>query len=219
MFQEENFLKASYPVRGLTVSLVLAGIVYATLKYLFLQIGLLFVGLGELPLSLEVVLIFITVVIFSVDIHRREKTVRKAFLQFLRGMPYMDFRLLIIEALRREGYSVEEREGFDADHGIDLILIKGDHRIAALCKHWERREIDSFQVQELYESMIREGADVSLFITTGDFTEEARRMARSKSVILADGMALLELVKPVHADSEFESICYLRRASLEPTYY
>ena len=87
-----------------------------------------------------------------------------------------------------------------------------------MCKHWERKEIDSSQVQELYEKMILDGSDVALFITAGNFTEEARRVARGKPVVLADGKALLELVQPLQADSGFESTRYLRRASLDPTF-
>ena len=218
MFQEENILKSVYRVRGLAASVILSGAVYATLKYFVPQNSPLLAGLRDFAGALAFIPLLIPVAAFAVDIHRRQKWARNASLQSLREMPYMDFRLLIAEALKREGYAVEERAGFDADHGIDLVLSKDNYRIAALCKHWESREVDSFQVQELYEGMMRDGADVALFITAGNFTEEARRAARSKPVVLADGKALLELVQPVQTDSRFESARYLRRASLEPTY-
>ena len=218
MFHEENFLRGIYRVRGFITSLILVGLVYVALKYLFPQVSPLFSSLERFAFPLDLIPLFIPVIAFVLDVQRHQKLIIDASLQILREMPYLDFHLLVVEALRREGFSLEEKRTGDIDHQIDLILYKDDYRIVALLKHWESFEIDSFQVQELYERMIRDGADVSLFITTGNFTEEARRLARSKSIVLADGKALLELVRPVQADSKFESASYLRRASLELTY-
>tara|TARA_B100000686_G_C16538893_1_gene836351 strand:- start:153 stop:809 length:657 start_codon:yes stop_codon:yes gene_type:complete len=218
MFQEESVLRNVYRLRGIFASLFLAIAVYATLQYLVLKIGPFLSGLKEFYWVPDLIPLLISVTAFFIDIRRRQKWIRNASLQGLREMPYMDFRLLIAEALKREGYSVEERSGFDSDHGIDLTLFRDNYRVAAMCKHWERKEIDSSQVQELYEKMILDGSDVALFITAGNFTEEARRVARGKPVVLADGKALLELVQPLQADSGFESTRYLRRASLDPTF-
>ena len=218
MFQEESVLRNVYRLRGIFASLFLAIAVYATLQYLVLKIGPFLSGLKEFYWVPDLIPLLISVTAFFIDIRRRQKWIRNASLQGLREMPYMDFRLLIAEALRREGYSVEEKTGLEADQDIDLVLYKDKNRIAGLCRHRESNEVDSFQVQELYESMLRDGADVALFITVGSFTEEAQRLARNKPLVLADGKALLELVKPVRNDSQFESARYLRRASLEPTY-
>ena len=214
----ESIMRNIYRVRGLTASFVLAVAVYATLRYFLPQGGQLMSELRQLASVFAIIPLSVPVVAFLADSYRRQRWAQSSSLQSLREMPYMDFRLLIAEALRREGYSVEEKTGLEADQDIDLVLYKDKNRIAGLCRHRESNEVDSFQVQELYESMLRDGADVALFITVGSFTEEAQRLARNKPLVLADGKALLELVKAVRNDSQFESARYLRRASLEPTY-
>ena len=209
-----------FRISGFPASLVLGGVIYVTLKFFLTPSSPMLTALknsAEILVVLPVVLILPLLLSFIKFYHLR-LWAKNTSLQSLRDMPYPDFRLLIAESLRREGFSVEERSGFDSDHGVDLELYKDGRRVAVLCRDWQSESVDAFQVQELYEAMLKDGANAALYITTGQFTRQARSLAQHHPVVLAEGKYLLDLVNPVRADQNYETARYLRRASLEPTY-
>lgn len=136
-------------------------------------------------------------------------------LESIRKMSWRDFRLLVGEALRNDGFSVEEREFLESESGTDLVLRKDGHKILVQCKRWDSEEVNALQLRELYDSMLAEKAHAGLFLTTGAFTPQARAFSEGKSLVLADGPLLLEMVKTVQQNQDYAFNRYLRRASLE----
>ena len=115
----------------------------------------------------------------------------------MRDLPWKEFELLIGEAFRRQGYTVEERGGGGADGGVDLMLRKGGERILVQCKHWKSRQVGVNVVRELYGVMVHEKAAKAIVAISGEFTEEAKSFARGKPLELINGPELFRLISSV----------------------
>ena len=100
------------------------------------------------------------------------------------------FELLVGEIFRREGYAVELSAAMGSDDGIDLTLRRDSETILVQSKYWKTAEVSTRQVQEFYGAMAACGAPRGIFVTTGEFTSEARQFAEGKGIELMDGTAL-----------------------------
>ena len=117
-------------------------------------------------------------------------------LQAIRQMPWADFELLVGEAYRRQGYSVRDRGGRQADGGIDLELARSGVRVIVQCKHWLNRRVPVQRIRELLGVVTAEGADRGILVATSGFTPDALQFAAGKPLELIDGEALAKLVRP-----------------------
>lgn len=81
--------------------------------------------------------------------HRRLLDTRTT-LESLAAGGWRRFELLVGEAFRRQGYSVEETGLGGADDGIDLILRKDGHRTLVQCKQWKRQQVGVSVVRKMY---------------------------------------------------------------------
>jgi len=106
------------------------------------------------------------------------------------GMSWREFELLVGEALRRRGFSIEETGGNGPDGGIDLIARKDGERYLVQCKHWRAIQVGVPTVRELYGAMAAEGAVGGFVITSGTFTQPAREFASGRNLQLVDGAQL-----------------------------
>jgi len=111
----------------------------------------------------------------------------------LKQMSWQDFELLVGETYRRQGYSVTERGGREADGGIDLELVRGSERVIVQCKHWLNRQVPVQRVRELLGVVTAEGADRGVLVATTGFTQDAIAFAAGKPLELIDGDALIKL--------------------------
>ena len=121
---------------------------------------------------------------------------RATGLSALRQMGWPDFELLVGEIYRKQGYSVSERGGRQADGGIDIELIRGSERVIVQCKHWLNRQVPVQRVRELLGVVTAEGADRGILVATGGFTRDALQFASGKPLELIDGEALARLARP-----------------------
>jgi|APLak6261699311_1056244.scaffolds.fasta_scaffold00073_69 restriction system protein len=128
---------------------------------------------------------------------RKELLDKQTGLNSIRSMSWLDFELLVGEAYRRQGYKVKENGGGGADGGIDLILTKNSQTYLVQCKHWKTTSINVSLVRELYGIMAAEYASACIFVTSGDYTADARRFAKGRPVTLVNGEELLKLVDEV----------------------
>ncbi|QKZ03083.1 restriction endonuclease [Pseudomonas eucalypticola] len=103
---------------------------------------------------------------------------------------WQEFELLVGEALRRQGYSIQETGGSGADDGIDLIARKDGEKYLVQCKHWRALQVGVPVVRELYGAMAAEGAVGGFVVTSGRFTEPAREFASGRNLKLVDGARL-----------------------------
>jgi restriction system protein len=112
----------------------------------------------------------------------------------LPSMGWRDFERLVCEALRREGYRVDERGGSAPDGGIDLIAAKAKKRFLVQCKHWKTQQVGVSVIRELTAVVAEQRADGGVVITGGTFTKDASAFARIAKIRLIDGDALAQML-------------------------
>ena len=119
----------------------------------------------------------------------------------LSGISWREFEMLVGEGFRRKGYQVAEQGGSGPDGGVDLVLRKDGEKHLVQCKQWRAYKVGVTVVRELFGVMAATGADGGFVVTSGRFTDEARRFAEGRNVRLMDGEALFELIRSVRAPS------------------
>ncbi|MDP3212191.1 restriction endonuclease [Methylotenera sp.] len=122
---------------------------------------------------------------------------KQSGIESIRDMSWQDFELLVGEAFRRKGFEVKEVGGGGADGGIDLILTKNGKKSIVQCKRWKTFSIGVPLIRELYGVMTSERANDCIFVSSGNYTAEARLFAEDKPIWLIDGSELLEMVAGV----------------------
>ena len=129
---------------------------------------------------------------------RRSKLLdHQSSLETIRSMSWQEFELLVGEAFKRKGFEVKENGGGGADGGIDLILNKNGKKSIVQCKRWKTFSIGVPLIRELYGVMTAERANDCIFVSSGNYTAEARLFAEGKPIWLIDGSELLDLVSSV----------------------
>ncbi len=127
---------------------------------------------------------------------RRQLLKQQSSLETLRGLTWQEFELLVGEAYRRQGYSVEETGGSGPDGGVDLVLRRTGETVLVQCKRWKQQaKVGAPTVRELRGAVARDKATRGIFVTSSTFTREAIAEAQGQPLELVDGAALLELVK------------------------
>jgi hypothetical protein len=101
----------------------------------------------------------------------------------------------VSEGFRLQGYRVVETGGGGADGGIDLVLNKDGEKYLVQCKQWRAFRVGVDVVRELYGVMAAKGAACGFVVTSGRFTDEARKFAEGRNVQLIDGTRLRALIK------------------------
>jgi restriction system protein len=122
---------------------------------------------------------------------------KQSGIESIRDMSWQDFELLVGEAFRRKGFEVRENGGGGADGGIDLVLTKNGKKSIVQCKRWKTFSIGVPLIRELYGVMTSERANDCIFVSSGNYTAEARLFAEDKPIWLIDGSELLEMVASV----------------------
>jgi restriction system protein len=186
------------------VSVLVAGLVYAALKYWLpvhplgnMYLAALAKGLE--PLAGYAGLFFLIPAPLSLlrSRHRRRLLDQQSGLDSIRAMTWREFEMLCGEAYRRKGFAVQKNGLGGADGGIDLILRRGGETWLVQCKRWKTSKVGVKEIRELYGIVAAEGASRGVFITSGKYTQDARAFATGKPLDLLDGPALLELVREV----------------------
>ena len=113
----------------------------------------------------------------------------------LDGMSWREFEILVGEAFRLQGYRTNETGGGGPDGGIDLVLCKGTEKFLVQCKQWKAYKVSVGVVRELYGVMAAKGAAGGFVVTSGRFTDDARKFAEGRNVHLVDGSKLFAMIK------------------------
>jgi restriction system protein len=116
----------------------------------------------------------------------------------LNGITWREFEMLVGEWFRRQGYAVTETGGV-ADGGVDLILTKAGETYLVQCKQWKAYKVGVTVVRELLGVMVTRGAAGGYLVTSGVFTDEARRFAEDSNIALIDGEKLAHLISETRA--------------------
>ena len=119
-------------------------------------------------------------------------------------MSWQDFERVVGEYFRRRGLSVAETGGGGADGGVDIALARGSDRYLVQCKHWRALRVGVEPVRELYGVIHARRAAGGFVVTSGTFTDEAKRFAEGREVELIDGAALAGAIRQQVAPTRIE---------------
>lgn len=156
--------------------------------------------------------------------HRGRLLDAQTGLDSIRAMSWKAFELLVGEAFRRQGYTVEETGLGCADGGIDLLLRKPGKTVLVQCKQWRSKQVPVTVVREMFGLLNHHNASAVIIVSTGDYTADARRFAMGKPIELINGDQLLAMMQsvqtvamPVHQVSAPATFAPPRPADNTPT--
>lgn len=105
-------------------------------------------------------------------------------------MSWQEFEVLVGEYFRRQGFAAVNNFEAGPDGGVDVLLKKGADRYLVQCKHWRALRVGVQPVRELYGVMAAQRVAGAYVVTSGTFTDEARKFAEGRELQLIDGQAL-----------------------------
>jgi restriction system protein len=108
----------------------------------------------------------------------------------LRAMPWENFSLVVSEAYRRKGYTVEA----STSAAFDFKLTAKGRITLVQCRRWKVNQVGDGPVRELVAAMEKHNAYNCVCITAGEFSTNAHEFARGRPVTLLAGAALAQLV-------------------------
>jgi restriction system protein len=97
-------------------------------------------------------------------------------------LTWREFEHLVGEFFRRKGFKVEQRGGQEPDGGVDLVASIGEDRYLVQCKHWRVQRVGVKVVREICGVAAAENAAGVFVVTSGTFTEEARRFVEENRI-------------------------------------
>lgn len=196
------------PVAGLVyVGIKLFGAFLASFESPYNQMSALTITLA--PIATVLVLAVWLMALLGKGKRRFLLATRKE-IDSIRSLSWHDFELLVGEALRRQGYTVNETGGGGADGGIDLIARRGDEKLIVQCKRWKTWKVDVKIVREMFGVMTAEHATSVMIVTSGEFSKPAIDFAEGKPIRLMDGAALVKFIatakSPVSGPSSAKAV-------------
>jgi restriction system protein len=119
----------------------------------------------------------------------------------LASMSWRDVERKIGEEFRRRGFTVTGFGGAVAagsGGGVDIALMRQGERFLVECKQWRKRQVGLTAVRELGFVIRAAGARGGYLFTGGEFTREARVLARISRIELIDGQSTINWLRWVN---------------------
>ncbi|WP_277057794.1 restriction endonuclease [Trichlorobacter lovleyi] len=126
-----------------------------------------------------------------------EKAAAAADATALNQMSWGDFERLVAEHFQRAGFQVSRAGGNGPDGGIDLVVRKNSEKHLVQCKQWKAYKVGVQPVREFYGVMAANGATGGYFVSSGVYTDEAKKFAQGLNLELIDGPQLKSLIDRV----------------------
>jgi len=123
------------------------------------------------------------------------KVERHSDVSVLNQMTWENFEELVGEYFRRNGYKVTRDGGNGPDGGVDLKLRSGSETHLVQCKQWRAHKVGVQPVREFYGVMTAHGATGGYFISSGQYTAEAKAFVRGLNLELVDGEKLKKMIE------------------------
>lgn len=113
----------------------------------------------------------------------------------LGAITWLEFEQMTGEWFRRQGYAIAEAGGAGPDGGIDLVLHKNGEKFLVQCKQWRAMKVGVNVVRELYGVMAAQRVAGGFVVTSGSFTDDAKKFAQGRNVELLDGSMLVHALR------------------------
>jgi len=111
----------------------------------------------------------------------------------IRGMAWENFSVVVMEAFKRDGYTVSEvYKG-----AVDLKLEKNGRVSIVSCKRWKAAQTGIGPLRDLAEAEDAHDASGCIYVAAGEFTANAQDFAKKKSIRLLHGAPLAHLIAKV----------------------
>jgi len=123
-----------------------------------------------------------------------DKVAARPGINALNEMSWADFERLVSEYYRREGFQVTREGGNGPDGGIDLVLRQKSETYLVQCKQWKAYKVGVQPMREFYGVMSARGVAGGYFVTSGEYTEEAKAFSKGLNITLIDGRRLREMI-------------------------
>lgn len=117
----------------------------------------------------------------------------------LSEMSAVDFEEFVASLFRKMRYAVELTKG-SGDHGIDLVMRKGNQVVAVQCKRWNS-PVGEPVIRDFYGSLMNIEAQSGYVVTTATFTSQVFAFVQDKPVQLVDLDALIDLISHSNKDA------------------
>ena len=180
--------------------IALAAVAYVALKWIVPSVAGSSPALKPLAATAQssaafVALLFVALAFFSLGhaYRRRRALDLEMSVATLRALPRERFEHFARAAFENEAYVVAQSSR--PERGADLVLTRGNQRLAVQCRRWRSKAIDVEPLRELYRSMDAEAASGCVFVSTGEYTVAARRFATGKPLRLIAGRDLDRMLR------------------------
>ena len=118
-------------------------------------------------------------------------------IKLIQELSWAQFQEQVAEAYRQAGYLTLKNDPFTSDPSVDLVLRKSANLYLLQSRYWRNRKLGLREVKNLFSIMHAKQASGAFLLTTGVFTNEARRYAVGKPINLVDGIQLTEMLDSI----------------------
>ena len=115
----------------------------------------------------------------------------------IQDLSWPQFKELVAKAYNRSGYSILESDPFVSDPSVDFVMRKSANLFLLQSRYWRNRKLGLREVKNLSSLMHDKQASGVFLLTTGVFSNEARRYAVGRPINLIDGIKLVKLLDTV----------------------
>lgn len=102
------------------------------------------------------------------------------------------FEQLVMEIYTYYGYDIV-KTAITGDQGVDLIMTKGDEKVAVQCKRY-KKNVNNKAIQEVFAGMHYYGCNKSMVVTSSSYTHGGRNLASALNVQLIDCEKLADIL-------------------------
>lgn len=149
----------------------------------------------------------------------------KDILQQLMSTSPQRFENIVVELLVKMGYGGSYKDAAQAigrvgDEGVDGVINEdrlGLDRIYLQAKRWQNKQVGHPDIRDFVGALDFKHADRGIFITTSDFTNNAREsvIRSSKRIILIDGNQLAKLMISFNVGVTTEDVYELKKLDMD----
>ena len=136
------------------------------------------------------------------EIARERKTEAKRVrdLSHLMRLDPVRFETLVLDVYRRLGWDAKAT-ATTGDRGVDGYLSRAGERVVLQCKRITTGRVGAPVLRDLLGTVVKEGSDRGILVTTSSFTEDALTWAEGVDRLeLIDGRKLVQMVQTAYPE-------------------